>query len=94
MFAGQTERSLLFDLRVIIHETDCGERYRDKQKNPDEPIGKIAPKNCGEQNAREDDQSSHRWRSGLSLMGGRAFFPDVLADLKLLQLADSPTPEE
>ncbi len=58
---------------------------RGEDGDPDEGIAEIGPEQRGDEDCDGDQQAAHGRRAGFFLMGLRAFFADVLADLKVAQ---------
>ena len=73
------------DLNVVVGKTDGGESRGREHGNPDKRIAQVGPEQRGNQDGDGNQQAAHGGRAGLFLMSLRAFFADVLPDLKITQ---------
>ena len=86
--AGQAQIAAMHHLGVVVGESDGRERAGGKHGNPHEAIAQIGPQQRGNDDRDDDQQSAHGRRAGFFLMSLRAFFANVLSDLKFAQAAD------
>src|ERR1022692_786526 len=83
--SGEAKVAAMNHLQIVVGEADGGEGDCRKDDDPNEGIRQIRPKQSGHQDCNRDQQSTHGGSAGLFLMRLRAFFANVLADLKLAQ---------
>jgi len=85
---SKPEVAAVNDFDVIIGKADSGERRKCEYTQPNKPVAKVSPQECWDHNRDNNQQPAHGRRPSFFLVGFRAFFADVLADLKFLQSAD------
>src|SRR5580698_9109261 len=83
---GEAKIAAHHDLDVVVGEAHGAESQRRDHRNPDEGISEIGPEQRGQHDGDHDKHAAHGGRAGFLLVRLRAFFADVLADLKLAQL--------
>ncbi len=72
------------DFGVIIGKTNRAEAEHGKDGQEHEGIGKVSPKERGDERGGHDQNAAHCGRAGFGLMAGRAFLANELLDLHLL----------
>src|SRR5205823_3312821 len=78
---------------IVVPESDGPESQREPEDQPDKEIAQIGPHQCGDHDAEVNQDSPHRRRARLALVGLRAVLPNVLPNLELLQPLDDPRTE-
>src|SRR5712671_4562435 len=92
-FGGQPEITLLRNLGEVVDEADGRKGQQRENRQQHKFIGQVGPQNRRHKGRQYDQHATHRWSAGLFLMILRTFLANILADLKLAQLADQPRPE-
>ena len=81
---------LLGELPVVVDKADQTEPERDHDHEPDVTHGQVGPEQRGDGDREDDEDAAHRRRTLLGKVGIRPVFPDGLADLEVVELADQP----
>src|ERR1700691_1754962 len=90
---GQSQIAAMNDFQIIVGKADRTEGQRGKDRDPDKRIAQIRPKHRRHKDGDSDQQATHRRRARLFLMSLRAFFSDVLPDLKIAQAINHDRPD-
>ncbi len=83
---------LVPDLLVIVIKSDNPESHCRTQSEPHKNVAEVRPEQRGNHNAEKDQDAAHGGCSCLGLMRFRPVLPNVLADLKFLELPYYPRP--
>ena len=87
---GQAQILPLPDLLVIVPKSHRCESDSDTQKEPNKNIPEVGPEQSRDNNTEIDEHPAHGRRTGFRLVGLRPIFPNILADLKLLEQPHQP----
>jgi hypothetical protein len=86
--AGESEIAAVRDLRIVVGESDGSKSTGGEDGDPDKSITEVRPKQRGDNDGDDDQETAHRRRTRFFLMCLRPFFADVLADLEITKPAD------
>src|SRR6202140_2585135 len=75
-------------LGVVVGKSDGGERTGGEHGNPYKAIAQVRPKQCGDDDRDDNQQSSHGGRTGFFLVSLGTLFANELSDLELAQAAN------
>ena len=90
LLRGEAEVLLLGDFGVVVNEADNRKSRQGEERDQNEGIREISPEQRRNCRGQHDEHATHRRRSRFFLMGLGTFFADILANLKLAQLANQP----
>src|SRR2546430_9556184 len=77
------------NLSVVVGESNRGKCASGDYRNPHESIRQIGPQQGRNDDRNCNQQPTHRGCARFFLMGLRAFFANILADLELAQAIDN-----
>ena len=92
--AAQPLIMLFDDLEIVVPKTDDAKPQGHQDQEPDIGIVQFGPEQGGRQGGENDHQPPHGGGAVFGVMRLGALFPDRLADLQLLELADEPGPHQ
>ena len=78
------------DFGVVVDETDSAVGQQREDRDPHIGVAQVRPEQRGNHDGDNDQHAAHGGGAGFLLVRLGSIFADVLADLKLAQLADQP----
>ena len=75
----------MHNLQIVVGESDGAVGQRRRHSNPDEAIAQIGPQPCWHDHGDHDQHAAHGGSPRLALVGLRAIFANILADLEVTQ---------